>query len=74
MSRTEIWKDHLEDITRVVGLYDELSRRANETVPGSGSDLEFNLAPMEILCGGEKTGWSIDHWDDVTWLVIEKDD
>lgn len=74
MSRTEIWKDHLEDITRVVGLYDELRRRANETIPGNNSDLEFNLAPMEILCGGEKTGWSIDHWDDVTWLVIEEED
>lgn len=71
MSRTEIWKDHLENIARVVGLYDELRRRANETVPGSGSDLEFVLAPMEILCGGEKTGWSIDHWDDVTWFVVK---
>jgi hypothetical protein len=72
MSRTEIWSEHLEDIARAVNLYDELRSKANETIPGSKSDLEFNLAPMEILCGGEKTGWSIDHWDGATWLVIEE--
>lgn len=73
-TRVEIWKDHLEDIARAVNLYDKLRSEANETIPGSKSDLEFNLAPMEILCGGEKTGWSIDHWDYATWLVIEKED
>ena len=73
MSRTEIWVDHLEDLARVVREYDRFRKSANTEMPGNHSDLEFFPGPVEVRIDGTEIGWSIDHWDDATWLVIEEE-
>lgn len=69
--RVEIWVDHLEDLTRVARDYSDFLRNANKEIPGNQSDLGFTIGPVTITIDGEPIGWSIDHWDDATWLVIE---
>jgi len=72
LHRSEIWLDHLEALTHAARAFDGISAAMNEDIPGNYSDLGFYVDKVNIKIDDIDTNWSLQQWDDATWLVIEE--
>lgn len=72
---TEVWSEHLADINRALQVVStaakELAREIPPGQPGHWSELGFEIGPVAVLLGGEKTGWSLQFSEDVeAWVAV----
>lgn len=74
---TQVWSEHLADITRVLKILSDTRKALNEPaaegVPGHWSDLEFDFPKrVPINLGGQPTGWALEYiedWDDWGFVI-----